>query len=317
MDGRFPGRIDALHIVSNARFLDTQSKEQIHRSPVQLLHAVSAAPAPANLVGPFGQALSRLSSRTELPRDTLFAVLRKMKLHNGPERESFDAEIAHNHVSTLDGCSGLPRAQLNAIRDELVARVYRASSLYNDDPARHWCCVSGADRQHPDLAAKRIPVDEALTISSEARNVPFRYLPGSGSLTPGITQRKLSVFEKKLLAAGLQSQVDVLQAKMLAAERRLLEIGNAHPEQLRRLLDQIESVVRGEYAEALLAAEPTPEPYGIRLLGDVYGRLRTVAQNRSDLVYREPYETLVGVAALLTADCQFWWGPQFDLGSAT
>lgn len=60
MDGRFPGRIESLHIVSNARFLDTQSTKQMHRSPVQFLHAVSAAPAPGNLKAPFDLALSKL-----------------------------------------------------------------------------------------------------------------------------------------------------------------------------------------------------------------------------------------------------------------
>ncbi len=124
----------------------------------------------------------------------------------------------------------------------------------------------------------------------------------------------MSFLEAKLLAAGLQSQVEMFKARMFAAERRLLVTTEAAPEKIKLLLDQIESVVKGEYAEAYLAAEQLPAPYGRSLLTDVYSRLRTVANGRPELVEREPYEMLAGVAAMLTAECQFWWGPQFDIG---
>lgn len=315
LDGRFPNRLEALHFVSNARFFETAAESQLHRSPVRLLDAVRTAPASGKVAAPFDKVLADLGKKTALEPGALFGALRKTKLVSGPERESFDAEIAHNHVPTLAGCSDLSRTRLSWIRDELVARVYRASSLFNEDPARHWCCVTGDDRRHPNLAPKRVSVDELADLLGEARSMPFRYLPGSSSLAPGSARDRLPVFQRKLIAAGLESQVDSLQARMLATELRLLELTEQRPEQVRPLLDQIENVVKGEYGEAQLAAELSSAPYGQRLLNDVYGRLRVLARERGELIDREPYETLVGVAAMLTAECQLWWGPRFDLGS--
>ena len=315
LDQRFPNRIGDLNIVSNARFLDTASEQNRHRSLPMLLRAVRSAANLAGIEAPYNEALSKLGSVTGHEPAALLAPLRKMSLVNGPERESFDAEIAHNHIASLSGCDQLPKLRLNDLRDELVARVYRASSLSSDDPARHWCCVSGDDRDHPQIAAKRVTVQEVLSLVADQRTAPFRYLPGSRSRAPGEAEANLPVLEAKLLAAGLQSQVDTFTARMLAAERRLLEAAEATPERVKSLLDQLESVVKGEYAESLLSAERQPLPYGGPLLAEVYGRLRAVASQRPELVEHEPYETLAGVAAMLTAECQLWWGPRFDIGS--
>lgn len=313
---RFPKRIANLHVVSNARFLDTDGEQNAHRSLPRLLDAVRKASAPNALAPPFDKAFKKLAAEISYTHEPLFVALRKMSLKIGPERESFDAEIAHNHVPHLAGCAGLTRAQLNALRDELVARVYRASSLGSDDPARHWCCVSGEDRNHPEIAAKRITIQDLFDVVADRQSAPFRYLPGTASLKPGTVERKLPVLEAKLLAAGLQSQVETFRDRMLATERRLLEVTEAAPESTTPLLDQIEGVVKGEYAEALLAAEQQSRPYGRRLLQDFYGRLRVAATDRPEIVERQPYELLVGVAAMLTAECHLWWGPKFDLGGA-
>jgi hypothetical protein len=317
LDVRFPGRIADLSFVSNAGFFDTAASGDVHRSPVQLLHAIRGATTAEQTPKPFDDALAALSKKVAIPSPNLFAALQKTKLVTGPQRESFDAEIAQNHVPTLSGCGDFPRSRLNGIRDELVSRIFRASSLFSEDPAHHWCCVTNDDKTHPHLAAKRVRVEEVVSLVEESKSRPFRYLPGSSSLVLGDSATKIPIFEAKLLAAGLGSQCDVLRAKMDATERRLLELSERSPEHLRPLLDQVELAVRGEYGEAHLAAEQSPPPYGQKLLLDVYGRLRALATERPEQVEREPYETLVGVAALLTAECQFWWGPRFQPPGST
>ncbi len=303
-----------IHVVSNASFLDTDNEQKTHRSLPKLLRVTRLASTPSSIAAPHGTAFNKLAAETGHCHDTLFSALRKMEAICGPERESFDAEISHNHVAGLPGCEILPRARLNSIRDELMARVYRASSLSSDDPSRHWCCVSGEHHNHPQLAAKRISVQDVLLAASEQQGVPFRYLQGSGKLTPGSAIEKLSVLERKLLAAGLQSQLDVFTTRMLSAESRLLETAELAPERIQPLLDQLENVVKAEYAEALLVVERDRPPYGNRLLADLYGRLRVVAEHRSSMIDGEPYETLAGVAAMLTAECLLWWGPRFEIG---
>lgn len=48
------------------------------------------------------------------------------------------------------------------------------------------------------------------------------------------------------------------------------------------------------------------------MLDDVFRRLKKKAENPS-MVYNEPYETLIGIAGLLTGECMVWWSEQFDI----
>jgi hypothetical protein len=66
-------------------------------------------------------------------------VLERLKFQKGPGRDSFDDEIAHSHLSSLEACRSMSAAQRNQCLDGLVQIVYRASSLVVRDPSRHWC----------------------------------------------------------------------------------------------------------------------------------------------------------------------------------
>lgn len=313
LDMRFPARIAGLYLVSNARFHDPEGDTKAGRSLPRLLAAVRGVGGADALTTPFDTSFQKLCTDTTCEVGPLFAALQKLRLLIGPERESFDAEISHNHISSLPGCASLDRKQLNSLRDELVARVYRASSLSSDDASRHWCCVSGDDSNHPELAAKRISVSDVLEIVSMRQAPPFRYLPSSTPLVPGSSVAKLPRLDAKLLAAGLQSQTEVFRARMFATERQLLQATATAPEDMSLLLDQLEGVVRAEYSEALLQFEGGAAPYGRSVLSDVYARLKAVVQSRPAMVRHQPYELLAGIAAMLTAECHFWWGPTFDL----
>lgn len=316
LDQRFPGKINELHFVTNCEFMNSDAEENIAKSPVKFFKAVRSVESVADLPQPFAESFEVLRKHCDCPADTLLLVLKKVKLIVGPALAGFDAELTQNHLSHLPECTNLPVPVLKALRDELVSLIYRASSLPNEDPARHWHCVLGTDTLDPVLQEKKVLTARLIEVVKQRHNVPFRYLPGSGYLDLGNATQNTMRLYKKMARGGIAGQFEVMRSRALSAEGHLLGLVHLAPERFDATLNQIVNVVIGECSEAQLQAEGQGEPYGRTMLLEVYRRLREVAYQRPEMVERQPYECLVGVAGLLSGECKVWWSERFDLEDA-
>ena len=190
--------------------------------------------------------------------------------------------------------------------------VSRASSVTIEDPAKHWACVDGIGADHPRLLAKRITVEQIRLWLKDKEACPFKFEPAAAPLKLSHSSL-LRTLQQKMNRGDLTGQVETMAQRARSAERHLLEEALARPDQTNAILNQLESIVKGECDEAYLTASKLPEPFGAAMLEDVFRRLRHVASERGKMVYHKEYECLVGVAGLLTEDCRVWWSPPFDL----
>ncbi len=142
----------------------------------------------------------------------------------------------------------------------------------------------------------------AKTICGYARELPLCGSDGA-----------MTVLEEKLVHAGLTEYVDLMRGRAVSAERHLIELAHRSPDEIDAVVAQLIGVVAGECDEARLEASRMGEPYGPEMLADVHRRLRIVANGRADMIHRQPYEVLAGVAGLLTEECRVWWSSRFDL----
>jgi hypothetical protein len=305
---RFPGRIGSFLFVSNAECLASHAAKEEVRSPLRLVEAIGRP-----LTEGLRKAFDELKTYCECDDSELEYVLERLRFVKGPGRDSFDDEIAHTHLSSLDACRAMTAAQRDRCLDALVQVVYRASSLVVRDPARHWCGVTGEDGADPYLRSKRVNVTAVAEVLSEIAASPFSYAPTTRPLPLGDGDGRMTVLEQKLVRGGLAEYVDLVRGRAVSAERHLIELAHLRPEEIDAMLNQITAVVKGECDEARLDASQQPEPYGRQMLSDVHRRLKRVADERADMVYRQQYEVLVGVAGLLAEDCRVWWSEQFEL----
>lgn len=305
---KFPGRIASFLFVSNVNCLDSHAAKEAGRSPLRLVEASGEA-LPDHLKKSFDE----LRAHCACGDTDLHYVLKRLRLQKGPGRESFDDEIAHTHLSSLEACRAMSAAQRDRCLDALVQVVYRASSLVVRDPGRHWCAVSGEDSADPYLRSKRISVSAVQDVLSEIAPFPFSYSATTRPLPLGDGDGRMTVLEQKLVRGGLAEYVDLVRGRAVSAERHLIELAHLRPEEIDAILNQITAVVKGECDEARLDAAQYPEPYGRRMLSDVHRRLRAVAEARPEMVYRQEYEVLAGIAGLLAEDCRVWWSEQFEL----
>ncbi|MBB1179229.1 hypothetical protein DSM05_08690 [Pseudomonas sp. FW305-3-2-15-E-TSA4] len=311
----YPSQIGVLYFVSNSDFDvvgdDIQDQKRRGRCPPLMLAHLRACPSLADIAPPFLAAFNELGATLGADRQRLFDVLRRVELVKGPSRAEFDATLAHEHLGRLDDCSALTPAQLSELRDDLVAQVHRAASLHVTAPERHTRSLLAEDGEDPVITAKRIVCADVVFAPPTIALKAFAY-QGKPGLTPG-GPRRTGVLEQKLEAGGLGEAVGYMTAKEMAAEYALLEDQARNPVAAERQLKQIEEAVHGECVEAYYAAANESETFGPAMLTDVTGRLRRLEGDRRSLTGGQPYEVLVGIAAMLTRECRVWWSKRFDV----
>lgn len=311
----YPSQVGKLHFVSNSDFDvvgdDVHDQKRRARCPQLMLTHLRSCASLSDVAAPFLEAFNELSATLGADREALFDVLRRVELVKGPSRAEFDAALAHEHLGQLQECNALTPGQLSELRDDLVARVHRAASLHVTDPGRHTRSLLAEDGEDPVITAKRIVCADVVFAPATIALRTFAY-QGKPRLTPG-GSRRAGVLEQKLEAGGLSDAVGYMSEKEVAAEYALLEDQARNPAAAENQLKQIEEAVHGECVEAFYASVSETQLFGPAMLTDVTGRLRRLEGDRRTLTGGQPYEVLVGVAAMLTRECRVWWSKRFEI----
>lgn len=159
----FTERIRNYYFVSNASFPKPKQyfgsrTTKFANNPAAFLESIRSISTYKDLADPFANTFRNLVSFCQVTEEDLFAVLNRVDFIPGPSRQDFDAVIAHDHLTKLPQCSLLKPQTLNQIRNDLVMKIYLASSLFLDDPDRHITPLYSKLQVRPEVAAKRVPV---------------------------------------------------------------------------------------------------------------------------------------------------------------
>lgn len=315
----FGDRIGDLYFVSNTEpeTVGPENTDDRLRAlcPVLLLEHLKSCKGHSDVAGVFQTPFLNMQADFGCTAELLFKVLRRVHFVVGPSRNEMDAALSHDHLAKLEDCKKLSAEKLNDFRDQLVNKVYYASSLHVSDPIRHLRPVFSKTDIDPALVAKRLVVMDLIVYVADVELQTFRFL-GDSELRLGEV-RPAHVLQQKLEAGHLSDELDYMQERERSAERHLLEDVARRPERYPELQKQIEQVVLGECREAHLRARATEAPYGPAMMIDLQDRLKRIANEETSLIGGHPYECLIGMAGLLTSDCKVWWSPRFNIKSET
>ena len=318
LNNEFPEYMGELNFVSNAGFsapgYGIKDQKELRKSPVRFLEVVRKYSCAGEIPEPFDETLQELREYCDCTPDELFATLKKMGLVSGPERHSYESDITAKHLFSIKECMAYTIPVLNAIRDELINKVWIASHI-SRDPSIHWYPIGKVSFSNPHITSKRVPVSIVMQTVRDKAEPPFRYY-GEPTIKFGSRQGSLWKLQMKMKRGELHSHIRTMEHRTLAAERKLMELYFQKTEEFDGFLTQLEMVVQGECDEANLHASLKGEPFGPQMLDDVYNRLRQKAEHHSDLVLRQQYELLIGIAGLLSEKCSVWWSKEFDLEGA-
>jgi hypothetical protein len=316
-DNAFSGKIREFKFVSNCDFSRAESQQRGHLNIVNLLVATKKVKTwsqlPDSAKKGFEVLAEKLNTKTDAERDALFKTLGRVAVVLGPTERGFEDEIAQSHLSQLDLCSHLNATSLKRVVGGLITAIHQASSLVTANPARHYVALGDSAGKDPLLAEKRLTREDLILIVDQARqNYPL-YPASLGSLVLGKGESKSGILQKKMKRGGLEHYFEMMRRRMLYSEAAMLDLAS-RPENGAQMISQLENTVLGICDDLHLRMSQCSEPYGKEMLIGVQDQLKSIAECEPLSVFRQPRDVLVGLAALLTAECKVWWSNQFDIG---
>jgi len=228
------------------------------------------------------------------------------------------ARTADQRVVNVERCSrpalrrlGLTTAAAGRAYDEVVGIARKASQGFGGTEPTTWCEASQGALDHAVLtrAAAENRLIRRDQIATLLRGVADPASADPPPATPGTT-----TLMKKL------NRGEVVPTARAAARRNRLswtayEAAYVEPLPAEGRLSQFDSLrarVLSEATDAQLSAKASGEPYGDEMLQGVRERMRGVAGEPA-MMRGLTADLLMGLVYDLTARCEVWWSPWFDV----
>lgn len=310
--------IDSYEFVSNAApyvpAASTKRVDSLAASPDRLIQCCVRASTPEGLEEPYKAAFAALVGKTGGESAVLFEVLRKLQFAQGPVLRGYDDTFAASVVPKLPGCAGLTAIACCRMRDELIGLVQGACRLRVDgiDGAVAYLATNG----RPDAAirGKCITPESAAELVARIRQPMFRYVDSGAGIDIGAVAGRADVLNRKMRNAYLGSQFESLRMRMDSADQRLMERALLEPDGFDAVANQLVSTVLVECKdiEAMTYDHADEKTRGLAIYKQILQRMDSLAREEPERVCREPKDTLMGIAGMLSGECRFAWGTPLE-----
>lgn len=310
--------IDGYEFVSNAApyvpAATTKRDNSLAASPDRLIQCCSLASTHSDLEEPYKAAFTTLVGKTGGDATVLFQVLRKLKFAQGPVLRGYDDTLAASIIPKLPGCAGLPAVSCCRLRDELIGLVQAACRLRVNgiDGAVAYLATNG----RPDAATrgKCITPESAAELLARVRQPTFRFVHSGAGIEIGATTGRAEVLNRKMRNAYLGSQFEPLRVRMDSADQRLMERALLEPDGFDAIANQLVGTVLVECkdVEAMAYDHADEKTRGLAIYKQILQRMDSLAREEPERVCREPKDTLMGIAGMLSGECKFAWGTPLE-----
>lgn len=292
----------------------TKRQDSLAASPTLLLQCCSRVAAHSEIEEPYTGAFTGLVTKTGGDAAVLFEVLRKLKFAHGPVLRGYDDTLAAAIVPSLPGCAGLPMVSCCRLRDELISLVQGACRLRvgGIDGAVAYLATNG--RPEVALRGKCIPPESAAELTARVRQPTFRFVDNGTGMDIGATLGRTEVLKRKMRNAYLGSQFEPLRLRMDSADQRLMERALLEPDGFDAVANQLVSTVLVECkdVEAMAFDHVDEKTRGLAIYKQILQRMDSLARGEPERVCREPKDTLMGIAGMLSGECKFAWGTPLE-----
>jgi hypothetical protein len=102
--------------------------------------------------------------------------------------------------------------------------------------------------------------------------------------------------------------------RMDSADQRLMERALLEPDGFDAIANQIVSTVLVECkdVEAMAFDHADEKTRGLAIYKQILQRMDSIAKEEPERVCREPKDTLMGIAGMLSGECKFAWGTPLE-----
>lgn len=310
--------IDGYEFVSNAApyvpAASTKKVDSLAASPERLIQCCIRASTPANLEEPYKAAFAALVGKAGGDAAVLFNVLRKLQFAQGPVLRGYDDTFAASVVPKLPGCAGLTAVACCRLRDELIGLVQAACRLRADGIDGAVAYLASNGRPDAAIRGKCITPESAAELVVRVRQPMFRYVDSGVGIDIGVAAGRVDVLNRKMRNAYLGGQFESLRMRMDSADQRLMERALLEPDGFDAVANQLVSTVLVECKdiEAMTYDHADEKTRGLAIYKQILQRMDSLAREEPERVCREPKDTLMGIAGMLSGECKFAWGTPLE-----
>ncbi|TSH96841.1 DUF4297 domain-containing protein [Verticiella sediminum] len=310
--------IDSYEFFSNAPpyvpAVTTRKESTLAASPKRLTECCARASTYSSIEQPYLNAFTNLVDKTCGDASTLFAVLRKLRFAQGPVLRGYEDALTASVIPKLPGCVSLTTISCCHLRDELIGLVQGACRLRIDgiDGAVAYLATNG--RPEAALRGKCITPESAAELIARAQQPHFRFVDSGAGIRIGTTAGRAEVLNRKMRNAYLGSQYESLRMRMDSADQRLMERALVEPYDFEAIATQLVSTVLVECKdiEAMNFDHLDEKTRGLAIYKQILLRMDSLAKEEPEQVCREPKDTLMGIAGMLSGECKFAWGTPLE-----
>lgn len=254
----------------------------------------------------------------EVTRMSLISsVLCKTELQTDlPRFDDISLNLA-NQISSLPEADGRRWNELLNAANDLVDKMFRASSLDHNSAARHYIALGenpAQDIVRVTISNKRITAEIVRKIIQDALTTHV-LLQNRNRVTLSELPQGMRRMELKMAAGGISVRnIDLMKDYKYSAELLLNEwIYRYGSHKAEEIYGHLSIIARTEHQEAYDSATTTEEIFGQRLLDGIRERLRNRHSRERNRLFGCDYEHLLGLIGILTEDCKVWWSEEFQI----
>ncbi len=313
LDSEFRGRFRRFVLASSCGFW----KER--KTSANLSHVLASAKSARRMAvvpqhSPLRTLMRKLVATTGKTEPRVLQCLKKTELDTLSHLDDLEGRLV-THLGRLPSMVNRRYDELVAAARALVAITFRAGSLAHDSPAREYLALLPDPAREAETAIiegktiRRSDVEQAIASAVDAdgllkshRDIPLEHLP-----------KGMRTMALKMAKGGISvANINLAKDHKHSAEHLATEwLGKSGPAKAQAMYEHVRTIVHTECQEAYDAARSGDPPFGEEMLSAVRDRLR---RRRDEDVGGMPgcrYEHLLGMAGVLTEDCDVWWSEPF------
>lgn len=248
--------------------------------------------------------------------DLVIRVLQKVELKDDLPSFDYIENILAVEIGNLPDMSGKRLNELKKAAKLLTNAMFRAASLNHESPLQNYfafCKNPAKEKTDAIIESKRI-TREKIHVALEAavtdeallrtwHHVPISELP-----------KGLKKLELKMAAGGIsKSNIDLAKDHKYSADHLLLEWFYKNRVMADQRYGHLRTIVRTECNEAHDLVERERGLYGQDMLSEIRKRLRSRCSEEKNSMFGCMYEHLLGIAGILTEECEIWWSEVFNI----
>ncbi len=203
----------------------------------------------------------------------MIEVLKKTSLQKGPGIDDIESKIIHEHLSKIEHCSSLTHSKLGSILSMFVFSIYKKSSKEIENSLTDYIAFvrDGKSKQQKiELESKVITTKMVDQITKSENPV---YLVSADGSSLKLKEGSINLMEQKMAAGGIDiMEISSMKDLSLSAQNHFLEEyhrRNGESGEIKKEMDQIQTLLSNQAAEAKTETKSNDELYGDEMLKNI------------------------------------------------